>query len=81
MPRPKSKPTDPWAALDALVAKESEPFGKEWFTIKQYSQRYNVGESGARRQILGFVNEGSVERWSGISASNGRRTLKFRVKT
>lgn len=81
MPAKTSKPTDPWAALDALIKFVPEPTGPEWFTVAQFASRYSLSEGQARKRCCDMAKQGVLDHWlGGSAASNGRITNKYRVK-
>jgi hypothetical protein len=51
MPAKTSKLTDPFAAIDAIVAETSGPTGPEWFTIAQYTKRYGGNREHNMRRL------------------------------
>ena len=73
----KSPVTDPWAAIDALVKTDPEPTGPEWFTLKEFSQRYGLSLYGATARLRKLEQAGKVKSWQGTSAANRRLVLKF----
>lgn len=79
MPAKTSKPTDPWAALDAIMATEPEPMGAEWFTVLDFANRYKMGRSGAQSRCQKLCNAGLAETWAGVVSATGKFTRKYRV--
>lgn len=77
MPRQTSKPTDPWAALDALVKREAEPTGPEWFTVEQFAERYRMSQKSARNKCCEMHKGGILKRWQGINPLNKRMMNKY----
>ena len=77
MPRPTSKATDPWAALDAIVKREQEPVGPEWFTIDQFSERYQLSNKTSREKCCQLHKEGKLKRWTGFSPAYKRIIVKY----
>jgi hypothetical protein len=77
MRRAASTPTDPWAALDALCKREAEPTGPEWFTVKQFAERYDMTESPARVKIASLVKDGTLVSWTGMAGKPRRATTKY----
>jgi predicted transcriptional regulator len=80
MPQPTLKPTDPWAALDALLNYSKEPEGEGWFTTDDYMKRYGVGRTAALRMLGKLATEGKLDHWEGNIAKLGRKGHKYRVK-
>jgi hypothetical protein len=80
MPAPKSKPIDPWAAIDALIKPNPEPCGPGWFTVREFAIRYGMAESGAIKRLKRMVAAGTMESWIGVSDQTRRTTCKFRPK-
>lgn len=80
MPRKTSRPTDPWAAMDALMAADTEPQGAEWFTRLDVQRRYNLTRSAAANRILRWERLGKLETWKGYVAALERRADKYRLK-
>lgn len=81
MPARTSKATDPWAALDAIMAQEAEPQGKEWFTLDQMAARYGFSHQTARREAKDLVSRGLAEQWHGRMGPRNQPGYKFRLKT
>ena len=77
MPQKKSTPTDPWAALDALVKREEEPTGPEWFTVDQFAERYKTSNCRARVRCEQMYRKGHLKRWQGVSSSSKRMMNKY----
>ena len=77
MPRPTSKATDPWAALDAIVKREQEPMGPEWFTAEQFAERYQRSYSGAQSKCYRMVKSGLLKQWKGICPTSKRIIVKY----
>jgi hypothetical protein len=81
--KPSKQPNDPWAKLDAMMAKEKEPTGPEWFTVYQYQSRYGLSLPQARGRMEGLVADGTLETWSGAAlAPSGHKRIitKYRIK-
>lgn len=77
MPRQTSKPTDPWAAIDALVKQESEPVGPEWLTVEQFAARYNINKRQAALKCCKMLKQGQLKRWQGFSQATHRIINKY----
>lgn len=77
MPRQKSTATDPWAALDAIVKREEEPTGPEWFTVDQFAERYKMSDSRARFRCDQMYRKGQLKRWQGIGSGSKRMMNKY----
>lgn len=75
----RSSPSDPWAALDRIMKSDPEPVGPEWFTVEQFSARYELSRH-AHRKLMDMLDSGVVERWKGLSRENRRITVKYRLK-
>jgi hypothetical protein len=80
MPAKKSANTDPWAAMDALMAAEPEPMGPEWFTLQDFAARYNLSRSGAQSALGRLMRDGKVDNWTGVTRATRRVTNKFKLK-
>ena len=80
MPAMKSKATDPWAAMDALMRTKPEPVGAEWFTAEQFGDRYGYSAAVAHNKLLAMFKSGKLDKWKGLSGTCRRITTKFRVK-
>lgn len=80
MPRKTSRPTDPWAAMDALFKQDEEPTGPEWFTRLQFQSRYDVPQSTAEKRLASLVSGGQLENWRGYSKQYRKNLVKYRVK-
>ena len=77
----QSNLSDPWAALDAIMATDPEPMGPEWFTRSQFQERYKFkSTAGAQRRLDGLEREGLVEKWTGKMAATNRVGFKYRKK-
>jgi len=76
----KSKPIDPWAALDAIYKEATEPTGAEWFTVDSYAEHAGMSYPGARHRVQKWLRSGKLDKWTGHSAAHGRRLSKYRVK-
>lgn len=74
------KQSDPWAALDAIMATDPEPMGPEWFTVNDVMQRYGLGRVAAYNRCRALVNNGKADEWSGVTKANNRITSKYRLK-
>lgn len=72
--------SDPWAALDAIMATEPEPTGNGWFTVIDFAKRYNMSRSGAQSRCQKLLITGKADTWIGVAASTGNVTRKYRVK-
>lgn len=70
----KSKATNPWDAIDALVKTEPEPTGPEWFTIKQYTARYGGNIQHNQRKLR---DDFRFEMWTDPAR---RKPSKYRIK-
>jgi len=70
---------NPWTALDTMIKAESEPTGEEWFSVHQFSQRYNMSIQGSHNKLNRMVQRGLLEKWYGYSASVHRYTCKYRL--
>lgn len=77
MPRPTSTSIDPWAAIDAIVQREAEPMGPEWFTVEQFADRYKLGAGRAWAVCNGLVKQGKLRHWKGTSLTTRRVTNKY----
>lgn len=81
MPAPKSKPIDPWAAVDRLLAKEVEPTSPGWFTLYDFAERYKMSRTGAQDKLRRMVEAGTLELWKGRSVAAGGAVIKkYRVR-
>lgn len=81
MPRKTSRPTDPWAAMDALMAYEPEPTGPEWFTVQEFVQRYKMVHRTGHARLLDMERRGTVEKWIGHrEGCRGGHVTKWRLK-
>jgi len=56
---------DPWAALDAIMATEPEPMGPEWFTVREFAQRYKMSTRNAQQKLGAMYDAGQLNRWRG----------------
>lgn len=74
----KSKPTNPWAALDSMMRYSIEPTGPEWFTAQQFAKRYGYSQQHSHKVLEGMVEAGKVEKWTGTLAGARRRGCKYR---
>lgn len=77
----KSKPTNPWAALDSIIKREAEPIGEEWFTAQQFAERYRLSIQGAHGKLNRLVSRGILKKWCGVSESSHRSICKYRLVT
>ena len=81
MPAKTSKPTDPWAALDAIMATEPEPMGEEWFTCAQFADRYKINPRTAHAKLADMARKGKLDKWVGRREGQaGGHFSKYRVK-
>ncbi len=84
MRQASSKPTkiDPWAAMDALMAKNPEPMGKEWMTTNEIAARYGISYRNAHANMMKQLTLGKVERWMGrrTGGKMGGPFSKWKVK-
>lgn len=71
------KQSNPWAAIDAIVKANPEPVGPEWFTVKEYSDRYG----GAPNQNHAKLSaDPRFKKWTGVGSSTRRVISKFCLK-
>lgn len=75
----KSKATDPWAAMDEMLAADKEPTGPDWFTVEQLMARYGLSQAGTHAKLKRLHAQGRVEKWFGFSFATRRRITKFRA--
>ena len=68
---------DPWAAVDAIVKREVEPTGPEWFTAEQFADRYKLSARQAWSICNRLVKEGKFRHWKGTAANTRRITNKY----
>ena len=80
MPKPTSKDTSPWQALDNIMANEAEPMGPEWFTIYEFCERYKLTHQTSRKRIDDMVKVGILDKWTGVVSSLGKKACKYRMK-
>jgi hypothetical protein len=80
MPQRKLKPTDPWAALDAIVKYEAEPTGPEWFTVEQFAERYKISYASAGSKCQRMHRDGKLNLWKGLSTTSRRTINKYSLK-
>ncbi len=75
----KSKHTkdNPWAAIDAIVRANPEPTGPEWFTTKDYVDRYGGSKCQAHAKLS---KDSRFKKWTGTCAATNRVTTKFALK-
>ena len=73
-------PANPWAALDAIMAKEQEPTGPEWFTQDDFEARYGFCCKTAWAKLKGMVKAGTLECWTGRVEALNRKGCKYRFK-
>ena len=74
------KQSDPWAALDAIMATEPEPMGPEWLTLWQLADRFNLSRPGAQHRAEKWLREGRISVWTGKLGQSKRIGNKYRVK-
>ncbi len=68
--------------MDSLLAKTAEPVGPEWFTVREFSERYpdrfgTIARAG--NQLNKLFSEKKLERWKGPRAVSGQNVLKYRL--
>jgi len=81
MPAKTSKRTDPWAALDAIMATDPEPMGPEWFTCAEFADRYKMNPRTAHAKLANMARQGLLDKWSGRrEGHSGGHFCKFRMK-
>lgn len=68
---------DPWAAVDAIVKREIEPTGPEWFTPRQFADRYHVSLNRAHEVCNRLAKEGKLRRWKGTSLTTHKTATKY----
>ena len=66
--------TDHWAKLDTILTATIEPTGPEWFTLKQFCERYGLSDKTARARLVALIKDGKAEGWE-----KGGRTVKYRA--
>ena len=71
---------NPWAALDAIMAKEQEPIGPEWFTQDDFEARYGFCCKTAWAKLKDMVKAGTLECWTGRVEALNRKGCKYRYK-
>lgn len=81
MPAKTSKPTDPWAAMDAVMKQDAEPVGDGWFSTQEFADRYKISYRNSYNRLEAMYRAGQVERWRGrrIGQSGGQFS-KYRSK-
>ena len=65
--------------MDRVVSIEAEPLGPEWFTSRQFEDRYGLSQAGANKRLRAMVRCGMVERWIGRVKGISPRTCKYRL--
>jgi hypothetical protein len=68
------KPTNPWAAIDAIVKAAPEPTGPGWFSIEEYTERYGGNPA---HNMAKLRKDPRFERWSDPT---NRRPNKYKLK-
>lgn len=63
------------------MAENREPTGPGWFTIAEYSERYQMSVIGGYKRLISMHKKGLLDRWCGIGGPNKRHLIKYRVKT
>ncbi len=63
---------DPWTQLDALIAVNLEPKGDDWFTLRQFRERYNLKDAKARNEVEKLLMMGRLEEWRGAHSKKYR---------
>lgn len=81
MPARKSRPIDPWAAMDALIKYSKRPDGPEWFTRQQFQDRYCMTCSGACSKLRKMVRAGLLEEWTGYIPTIKATGCMYRLKS
>ena len=72
-----NKPTNPWAAIDAMVKQDPEPMGPEWFTKEDFAARYGYTLQTANNMCRRMFCDGKLKRWIGTASYNRRKTAKY----
>jgi len=81
MPRKTLRPTDPWAAMDALMACDPEPTGPGWFTVAEFADRYKICRRTAHQRLLEMGRKGLLEKWIGRREGvSGGHATKWKAK-
>lgn len=70
---------NPWKEIDKLMKHTVEPKGSEWFTKKQFMERYGVKKDCAERGLSKMTSDGLLEKWTGILPSK-RIGNKWKLK-
>jgi hypothetical protein len=79
MPHKTSKPINHWDKLDQILKHEKEPMGNEWFTAKDFCDRYGYLERTGHYKLKALVKEKKIEVWHGYSASIKHICYKYRI--
>lgn len=79
MPRPTSSPINPWAKLDQLIKESDEPVGAEWFTLREFCNRYELPDRTALLKLSKLEKSNKLERWKGHCKSLGHVANKYRM--
>ena len=83
---PTTKPTpmklkdNPFAKLDAILKREEEPTGHEWFTVEEFSEHYRISYTQASQILRDLLKNGKLERWKGTAADTRRTLCKYKAK-
>ena len=56
------------------------PVGKGWFTILDYTQRYNLSIPGATHRCRSLFRKGILSMHKGTNKATQRTTVWYRVK-
>lgn len=57
---------NPWEEIDKLIKITPEPKGSEWFTKRQFMDRYKISYTCASNRIQKMIDAGLLEEWTGI---------------
>ena len=81
-PSPIKSIPDPWSRMDSLLQQTAEPVGPEWFTVREFRDRYpdRVRTIAMAGNLLNKLHgEKKLERWKGALAASGKVSCKYRL--